>query len=99
MIRFFGRTHAAAAVAEAVPQLATRAAVSRCFACHQSTPPYVYAENEKDYCLPCATDSYAILGLRPGGRRVEDPTLEALIRFDAEQANASDPVMRWASAR
>jgi len=43
---------------------------------------YVYAENTNDYCLSCAADSYAVMGLRPRGRRREDITLEDLIEYE-----------------
>ena len=66
-----------------------RAAVRRCFACHRVAPLYVYAENGHDYCLPCAADSYATLGLRPAGRRTEDLTLEDLIQYELGSRKAS----------
>jgi len=58
-----------------------RRPVVTCFACRRARPPYVYLENGHDYCVPCATESYALIGLRPGGRRPEDITLDELLRM------------------
>ena len=58
-----------------------RKPVVRCFACHRERPPYVYAENGHDYCVGCAIESYAVLGLRPGGSRQDDITLEELLQL------------------
>ena len=55
-----------------------RRSVRACFACHRQRPPYLYAENGHDYCIPCAADSYALFGLRPAGRRPDDVTLDDL---------------------
>ena len=58
-----------------------RRPVSKCFACHREQPPYVYAENGHDYCVDCAIESYALIGLRPGGARKDDITLEELFQL------------------
>jgi hypothetical protein len=36
-------------------------------------------ENGHDYCLPCARNSYGMLGLRPAGKRADDLTLADLL--------------------
>jgi recombinational DNA repair protein (RecF pathway) len=48
-----------------------RAPVTRCAACQRSMPPYVYFENGKDYCVPCA-HSVQRMGMRIAGRRADD---------------------------
>ena len=52
-----------------------------CFACRRERPPYIYLENGHDYCVVCATESYALIGLRPPGRRQEDITRDELMRL------------------
>jgi hypothetical protein len=59
-----------------------------CFGCHRTRPPYVYAENGHDYCIDCATKSYAVMGLRPGGARQDDITLEELVRLSEQSRSA-----------
>ena len=58
-----------------------REPVRTCFACRRVRQPYVYAENGNDYCVSCATESYALIGLRPAGRRQGDITLDELLRM------------------
>ena len=58
-----------------------RQPVRTCFACRRARPPYVYLENGHDYCVACASESYALIGLRPAGRRQDDITLDELLRL------------------
>ena len=68
-----------------------------CFRCRRPRPPYVYAENGLDYCVDCAIEAYELMGLRPGGARQDDITLEDLVRL-REQARSSESDSGSASA-
>jgi hypothetical protein len=55
-----------------------------CAGCKQVKPPYVYTENDKDYCLDCARTNLGVLRLYPAGRRTDDIKLEDLLLNDSE---------------
>jgi hypothetical protein len=80
-MRFLARKSGSDEGAEA-PRLVERQPARHCFSCHRARPVYVYAENGHDYCLACAAENWSALGLRPGGRRKDDISLEELIQFE-----------------
>ncbi len=59
-----------------------RQPVLHCFRCGQMRSPYVYGEDGHDYCLACARKDWALIGLRPAGRRKDDLTLEDVLEAD-----------------
>lgn len=61
------------------PTLKARRPVVHCFGCNRRAEIYVYMENGHDYCVPCARNSYGMMGLRPVGRRPDDITLADLL--------------------
>lgn len=60
-----------------------RKPVRGCFGCGQARSPYVYGEDGHDYCLVCARKDWALIGLRPAGRRKDDLTLEDILAVEA----------------
>ncbi len=55
-----------------------------CAGCKQVKPPYVYTENDKEYCVDCAKTNLTVLRLYPAGKRADDIKLEDLLRDDDE---------------
>ncbi len=52
----------------------TRRPPVQCAGCKRPSDRYVYLQNGKDYCIPCALAVRASLGIRPAGRRADDIT-------------------------
>lgn len=50
-----------------------RRPVSHCAGCKRARARYVYFENGKDYCIPCAR-AVQRMGIRIAGRRADDIT-------------------------
>ena len=59
-----------------------RRLVRECHACGQARALYVYADNGRDYCVPCARDLWVTMGLRPAGRRRDDLKFEELLQYE-----------------
>lgn len=59
-----------------------------CAGCKRINPPYVYAENQKDYCLDCAKLNLEVLRLYPAGKRTDDITLQDLLLDAASMSKA-----------
>lgn len=53
-----------------------------CAGCKQVRPPYVYTENDKEYCIDCAKTNLTVLRLFPAGKRADDIKLEDLLADD-----------------
>ena len=49
-----------------------RTPVRWCAACRRANGPFIYLENGKHYCRPCAVEAYEVMRLRPAGRRADD---------------------------
>jgi len=49
-----------------------RAPIRWCATCRTGAGPFVYLENGKHYCRPCALRAFKVMRLRPGGRRSDD---------------------------
>ena len=56
--------------------------VRECAACGQERALYVYADDGRDYCVPCARDLWVTQGLRPAGRRRDDLKFEELLQYE-----------------
>ena len=79
-MRLFNRAHRNEAEATPAPDWTEiRRPVIQCFGCRQVRPPYIYMENGRDYCLPCARASFELMHLRPAGQRGEDLTIDDLL--------------------
>ena len=59
-----------------------RRPVRECYACGQARALYVFADDGRDYCVPCARDLWVTKGLRPAGRRREDLRFEELLQYE-----------------
>ena len=62
-----------------------------CAGCKQVNSPYVYMENDKEYCVECALTNLAVLRLYPAGKRDTDIKLEDLVRDHAEVLKRLQP--------
>ena len=51
-----------------------------CAGCKRSFSRYVFLENGKEYCVPCARELTWLLGIKPSGQRKDDITLADLDR-------------------
>jgi hypothetical protein len=69
-------------VEEPIDWSARRKQPIACAGCRRVYPPYVYAENGKDYCVDCAKESFNLMRIRPAGQREGDITLEQLLEDD-----------------
>lgn len=67
---------------EVIDWAARRQQPMACASCRRVYPPYVYAENGKDYCRDCAKATFKLLHIRPAGQREDDITLNELLEDD-----------------
>jgi len=74
--------------------LVVRHAARECSSCGQERALYVYANDGRDYCVPCARDLWVTAGLRPAGRRHEDVKFEELLQYELGGPRKSAPATR-----
>jgi hypothetical protein len=83
-MRWFKRNSKAEpeATDEVIDWAARRREPMKCAGCQRANPPYVYAENGKDYCVDCAKKNFDLLRLKPAGKRDGDLTLTDVLEDD-----------------